>query len=88
MARDDSAPATKGDLQYFMTIVMDAFHDFESRYATKEDLRASQHSLRTELMRHVDVRFEQLRHDFAIYPEVIKDHGKRIRRLETKAGIA
>lgn len=94
--------ATKSDLENMATKSdiknMATKSDLENM-ATKSDLdrlekylenllerRLRHHSV--EIMSHVDVRFEEWRHDFLAPLELLMDHGKRIRRLETKVGIA
>ncbi|MBI3332278.1 hypothetical protein HYZ99_04990 [Candidatus Peregrinibacteria bacterium] len=92
--KDDSKPATKGDLKKFST--KDDLKKSEERMhqIIKSELQKNDRS--DEVMRHFDVRLEEIRHDLKgankDQIEVLKDHDqdhqRRIVRLEHATGVA
>lgn len=96
----DSTPATKADLQEFMTEIQKQFLEFRTENNQRfdqmhEEFENRFHSLRDEIISHVNLLDENFRRDvFGAFEdryeqlrEVQQVHGKRLNKLEATLAI-
>lgn len=82
MQRDDTAPATKKDIEQFVEHIQSLIANMEERMEeriTKEG---------EETRRHFDVVAENIKHDFqGAFHDKLEQHEDRIVRLEGRVGL-
>lgn len=82
---DNSTPATKEDIRMLMEQIGSYFDRTESRLG---DLRDEMEGSKEEIIRHFDVRVEDIRHDLlGANKDKLENHEDRLVRLERHAGL-
>ncbi|MEK7218184.1 MAG: hypothetical protein AAB728_01825 [Patescibacteria group bacterium] len=91
--QDHTAPATKQDIALLMESI-GKLYNADERW--KDEIIDANERWKDEIIRHVDVTVENIRHELRsanreeieVLKDRSKDHGARIQRLESAAGLS